>query len=196
MGNFLYCRGGAVVDLTHLADLIRIRNYVNNSVSRIISRPAETGHLTEYIASQIFDIELHASAVNKASDGCFRSPAALAGCSVNVKYRSSSSRRLNIENSANLDDHPAYYLAFRGPKLPSGPASEKTLPLVIVAVFLFRAAELIPALVAEGGTNIGPSVKSVYWQAAMIYPEQVNQALVLSEEQRAALRLFAPQGGE
>jgi hypothetical protein len=181
-----------VKDLTHLADLIRIRNYVNNSVSRIIGRPAETGHLTEYIASQIFDIELHPTAVHKASDGTFRSPSALVGCSVNVKYRSSSSRRLNIENSADLGHHPEYYLAFRGPKLPSGPASEKTLPLVIDAVYLFRSVELIPALMAEEGANIGPSVKSIHWQAAMIYPEQVNRSLTLSDEQRAALALFAP----
>jgi len=27
----------------------------------------------------------------------------------------------------------------------------------------------------------------------MIYPEQVNQALILTDEQRAALALFAPQ---
>jgi hypothetical protein len=187
-------RGGVVEDLTHLADLIRIRNYVNNSVSQIIGRPAETGHLTEYIASRIFDVELHSTAVNKASDGLFRSPAGLAGCSVNVKYRSSSSRRLNIENSAELRNHPDYYLAFRGPKLPSEPASEKTLPLVIDAVYLFCSAELIPALVAEGVANIGPSVKSLYWQAAMIYPEHVNRALILSQEQRAALALFAPLG--
>jgi hypothetical protein len=181
-------------DLTHLADLIRIRNYVNNSISRYIGRPAETGHLTEYIASQIFDIALHPTAVNKASDGCFRSPSSLESKSVNVKYRSSSTRRLNIENSAELADHPDYYLAFRGPKLLKGPASEKTLPLVIEAVFLFESKALIQALVAEGGPNIGPSVKSIHWQAAMIYPEQVNPALILSEEQHAALALFAPTG--
>jgi len=29
------------------------------------------------------------------------------------------------------------------------------------------------------------------WEAAMIYPEQVNQVLMLSDEQRWALRLFA-----
>lgn len=179
-------------DLTHLADLVRIRNTVKSSVSRIIGRPAETGHLTEYIASQIFDIELHGSAVHKASDGVFRFPSSLAGFSVNVKYRSTSSRRLNIENSSTLTHHPHYYLAFRGPNVSKGPTNEKTLPLVIAAVYLFFSAELIPALVADGGANVGPSVKSEYWAQAMLYPEQVNQALILTDAQRAALALFAP----
>ena len=179
-------------DLTHLADLIRIRNYVNNSVSKIIEGPAETGRIAEFVAAQIFDIDLAETFVNKAIDGWFRSPPALACASVNVKYRSSSSKRLNIENSPDLNNHPHYCLALRGPKLLKGPASEKTLPFVIDSVFLFDSHELIPALVAEGSAHIGPAVKAIYWQQAMIYPTQVNQALVLNGEQRAALALFAP----
>ena len=180
-------------DLTHLADLIRIRNFVNSSVSRIIRGPAETGRIAEFVAGQIFDIKLAETFVKKAIDGWFRPASPLAGRSVNVKYRSSSSKRLNIENSPFLADHPDYYLAFRGPNVSKGPTSEKTLPLVIEAVFLFASHELIPALAAEGGTHIGPSVKSIDWQQAMIYPEQVNQALILTDEQRAALQLFAPR---
>ncbi len=141
----------------------------------------------------MFDIQLAEKFVNKAIDGWFRTPAALACASVNVKYRSSSSKRLDIKNSVDLNDHPRFYLAFRGPKLLKGPASEKTLPFVIDAVYLFDSHELIPAILAEGGANIGSAVKAVYWKATQIYPEQVNQALILSDEQRAALRLFAPQ---
>ena len=180
-------------DLTHLADLIRIRNYVNNSVSNIIGGPAETGRIAEFVAAQIFDIELARTFVNKAIDGWFRSPASLASASVNVKYRSRSSKRLDNENSADPNDHPRYYLAFRGPKLLKGPASEKTLPFVIDSVYIFDSQELIPSLVAKGGAHIGPAVKLVHWQQAMIYPEQVNQALILTDEQRAALQLFAPR---
>jgi len=182
-----------VNDLTHLADLIRIRNFVNSSVSYIIGPPAETGHITEYLSSQIFDIDLHPIAAYAISDGTFRSSAVLNGKSVNVKYRSIASKRLNIENSADLARHPDYYLAFRGPTATKGPASEKTLPLVISAVYLFEAAVLIPALEAEGGANIGPSVKAKHWEPAMIYPVQVNQTLILTDEQRATLALFAPQ---
>ena len=180
-------------DLTHLADLIRIRNYVNNSVSRITGRPAETGQIAEYLAAHIFPIDLHETFVEKASDGHFRPPSPLAGKTVNVKYRSSSSRRLNLVESRDLGHHPDYYLAFREPKLPKAPANERTLPLVIEAVYLFKAAELIPALIVDGVSRIGPSVRKEYWRAAMIYPEQVNQALILTEGQRDALRLFAPQ---
>jgi hypothetical protein len=42
--------------------------------------------------------------------------------------------------------------------------------------------------------GIATSVRKHLWQAAMIYPEQVNPALILSEEQRVALALFAPTG--
>ena len=180
-------------DLTHLADLVRIRNYVNNSVSQITGRPAETGQIAEYLAGQIFDIDLHETFVFKASDGKFRSPVSIADKSVNVKYRSSSSRRLNLVESRDPHDHPAYYLAFRGPKMPKAPANERTLPLVIEAVYLFSSAELVQSLIADGVNQIGPSVRKEYWDKAMIYPAQVNQTLILTEEQRAALRLFAPQ---
>ena len=40
--------------------------------------------------------------------------------------------------------------------------------------------------------GIATSIRKHLWQAAMIYPEQVNRTLVLSEEQRTALALFAP----
>jgi hypothetical protein len=174
--------------------LIRIRNFVNGSVSLITGGPAETGRIAEFVAAQIFDIELAAIFVNKAIDGWFSTSTPLAGRSVNVKYRSSSSKRLNIENSPLLADHPDYYLAFRGPGTSKEPTSEKMLPFVIEAVYLFASRELIPALVSEGGATIGPSVKTVHWQAAMIYPQQVNQVLILTDEQRAALALFAPRG--
>src|SRR5690242_3582032 len=89
-------RGYAMQDLTHLADLIRIRNFVNSSVSRIINHPAEVGHIAEYLMGVILDIELNAVTNAKATDGTFRG-GALAGKSMNVKFRAAQSRLLNLE---------------------------------------------------------------------------------------------------
>ena len=185
-------KGTAVDDLNHLADLIRIRNFINASVGRIIQGPAETGRIAEFVASQIFDIELADTFVNKSVDGWFRSPAQLKETSVNVKYRSTLSRRLNLIDSSDLSNHPEFYLAFRGPFIAKGPAADKVLPFLIESVYLFAAEQLISAMTAEGYRSFGPSVRKKFWDAAMIYPEQVNQTLILTDQQRAALALFSP----
>ena len=179
-------------DLTHLADLIRIRNFVNSSVSKIIRGPAESGRIAEYVASQIFDIKLAEIFVEKAIDGYFEPSSPLAGQSVNVKFRSSSSRRLNLIDSGDLAHHPRYYLAFRGPTIPKSLGHEKMLPFVIEVVYLFSAPDLIAAMQAEGEIKFGPAIKKQYWDRAKIYPQQVNEDLILTDEQRAALALFAP----
>jgi hypothetical protein len=185
-------QGAVMKDLIHLADLIRIRNFVNASVGRSIRGPAETGRIAEFVASEIFDIELEEKFVTKAIDGKFRSPLNLKGATVNIKYRSSSSLRLNLINSDDPSDHPDFYLALRGPFVAKSPNSEKVLPFVINSVYLFSATSLIERMKAEGYMTFGPSVKKAYWDESMIYPKQVNPALVLSDEQRATLAHFAP----
>lgn len=179
-------------DLTHLADLIRIRNVVNSSVSRIIGMPAETGNIAEFVAAAIFDFQF-APPNSAIIDGVFTDQSPLAGKTANVKYRSTAHRRLNLANSADLALHPDFYLALRGPATAKDPTSETTLPFLIDSVYLFASAVLIPKIVAEGKPNIGPNVGVNHWKCARIYPEQVNQTLILNDEQRAALRLFAPQ---
>ena len=41
------------------------------SITTLVGRPALIGHLGEYIASRIFDIELEPTAVSKGVDGRF-----------------------------------------------------------------------------------------------------------------------------
>ena len=144
-------------DLIHLADLIRIRNFVNASVGRSIRGPAETGRIAEFVASEIFDIELEEKFVTKAIDGKFRSPLNLKGATVNIKYRSSSSLRLNLINSDDPSGHPDFYLALRGPFVAKSPNSEKVLPFVINSVYLFSATSLIERMKAEGYMTFGQS---------------------------------------
>jgi hypothetical protein len=71
--------------LQQLAELIRQRNRIDDAIADLIGRPAEKGHISEYIAAIIFDIELCSSKTNRGADGYFRS-GALAGRSVEIKY--------------------------------------------------------------------------------------------------------------
>ncbi len=70
-------------DIEQLAELVRARNANEVAISRIIGRPAQIGHIGEYIASKIFGIELEDSAVHPGSDGRFID-GPLAGKSVNI----------------------------------------------------------------------------------------------------------------
>ena len=53
--------------LAHLAALLRERNRIERLVAETVGRPGERGHVGEFIASVVFDIELHESASAKAS---------------------------------------------------------------------------------------------------------------------------------
>jgi len=61
-------------DLTRLAELIRTRNAVAAEIAALIGRPAQLGHVGEYVASRIFDICLCESASRKASGGILHQP--------------------------------------------------------------------------------------------------------------------------
>ena len=77
--------GGPSADLTRLAALLAAKNQADSGITALIGRPSQIGHLGEWIAARVFDIELHASAATAASDGVFRSGAP-AGRTVNVKW--------------------------------------------------------------------------------------------------------------
>jgi hypothetical protein len=47
------------VSLERLAELLRERNRVSTEIAALIGRPALNSHVGEYIASQVFDIELY-----------------------------------------------------------------------------------------------------------------------------------------
>jgi len=72
-------------DVARIAELLRERNAVDASMAQVIGRPMAAGHLGEWIASQVFDIELEDSASAAGIDGRFRSRPAQ-GRTVNVKW--------------------------------------------------------------------------------------------------------------
>lgn len=98
-------------DLEELASLLDERNKINQKIASIIDRPALPGHIGEYIASKIFDINLMESASYKGIDGFF-TEGPLKGKSVNIKIYTKQERMLDIST-----DNPAdYYLVLTGPR--------------------------------------------------------------------------------
>lgn len=124
-----------------LAALIKQRNAVDKDISEIIGRPAERGHIGEFVAAEIFDIELHESATHKGSDGIFRR-GRLAGCTVNIKSYGKREGVLDMKR----EDPPEFYLALTGPKTTAASSRGTSRAWVISSVFLFNHNELVNQL--------------------------------------------------
>src|SRR3989442_1386327 len=58
-----------VIELEHLAALLRRRNEIDAEIGAAIGRPPTSGHLGEYVAAVVFGIKLEASAAAKGIDG-------------------------------------------------------------------------------------------------------------------------------
>jgi hypothetical protein len=175
--------------LADLAGLIRQKIDVDNQIARIIGRPALLGHTGEYIAAHIFDIALESSAAAKGFDGRFRT-GPLANRSVNIKWYTKQEGLLDLTPDA-LPDH---YLVLSGPKAAAASSRGTVLPWLIRSVFLFDARAL-EAELRQRGVKLGvaTSVIGRLWEAAEIYPQQRNNAIIVTAEQREALALFQPQ---
>ena len=173
-------------DLRKLAKLIEQRNAVAGQIAGIINRPAIIGHVGEYIASKIFDIELEESAVQKGIDGRFHS-GPLIGKAVNIKWYGKLENILDISKSDVLD----YYLVMTGGKLPPVSSKGRVRPWSINFVFLFDARELLRYLLKNKlKIGVASSVKKALWEQAEIYPKQTNKTYILTEEQKKLLSLF------
>jgi hypothetical protein len=70
-----------VAELKTLSELLDQRNRVDRGIAQVLKRPAEGGHIGEFIASRVFDITLEPSAARRGFDGRFVS-GALAGRTV------------------------------------------------------------------------------------------------------------------
>ena len=172
--------------LETLAKLLQERNQTDEKISQIIGYPAEKGHIGEFIASSIFDINLNASAVHKGHDGVFNS-GSLAGKSVNVKLYGKREGLLDL----NSKFPPDYYLILTGPKAAAVSSKGTQRPIRITAAFLFDA-KFIHGMLERNGVKIGTasSVKQNFWDTAEIFPNQTNKDLVVNPEQAAMLSKF------
>lgn len=187
----LFARLDGDCQLTRLAELIRERNKTSAEIAALIGRPAIFGHVGEYLASSIFDIQLNESASSKGIDGHFRS-APLAGKSVNVKWYGKQESILDITPRW----LPDFYLVLTGPKSPAASSRGTTRPWLIEHVYLFDAKKLVSVL-SDRKLRIGiaTSVRQFHWEEAEIYPHQTNQEYILSEDQKKMLRQFGQSVG-
>ena len=173
-------------DLQRLAELIHARNANEVAITGIVGRPAQLGHIGEYIASRIFDIELEQDATHPGSDGQFRS-GQLAGKSVDVKFYAKREGVLDIKRK----HLPDYYLVLAGPKSSATSSKGSTRPWCIKEVFLFEAAPLVARLLAHGvRLGTATSVRNEEWDRARIYPASSGDPPELAKDQMDALRLF------
>jgi hypothetical protein len=176
----------AHADLERLAALLLRHNAVGDEIAHVIGRPAERGHVGEYVASRIFGITLEGSARKRAHDGRFTA-GALAGRSVNVKWYGKQEGVLDLHARR----PPDYYLALTGPAESAASSRNATRPWVIRSVYLFDARRLLEDLRARSvKIRTGSSVRHALWAAAEVYPEPRNPTLILSQEQRDLLALF------
>ena len=173
-------------DLVRLAELIRTRNVVASQIAALIGRPAQIGHVGEYIASCVFGIALERSASQKGIDGHFVE-GQLVGYSVNIKWYTKQDGLLDVT----LDALPDFYLVLTGPKTGATSSRGKVRPWVIETVYLFEARKLVDTLRSLGvKIGVATSVRQRFWREAEIYPTQRNTRLVLTDEQRRLLALF------
>lgn len=176
-------------DVRTIAGLLHERNAIDARIAAVIGRPMTSGHLGEWIAASVFDIELEYSAASAAVDGRFVS-GPLQSRTVNVKWYLKRERLIDVTQSNILD----YYLVLAGPAAPATGSRGSVRPWCLESVYLFGARTLLGEL-KERGVKIGvaTSVLSAQWSAAEIYPAQRNKALIVQPEQHALLRQFAPR---
>jgi hypothetical protein len=181
--------------LQELADLLRQRAVVDHQIANLIRYPAHPGHIGEYIAAAVFDIELNPLANHAAHDGHFRS-APLKGKSVNIKLYSKQTSLLDVIASDVPSDHPDYYLVMVGPNGMSLTSKGTSAPVSIDSVYLFDAHELLTTLTGYGvKLGVATSVRSKHWKEAEIYPTATSPLITLTPEQSELLRLFLlPEG--
>jgi hypothetical protein len=173
--------------LAQAAVLLRKRNTIDADLARLIDRPMTSGHLGEWIAAQVFNIELEASAVAAGIDGRFRS-GPLRGRTVNIKWYLKREGLLDTTESTVLD----YYLVLSGP--PSAAVSSRytTRPWCIEAVFLFDARQLRSEQITRGvKRGVASSVIKSQWAAAEIHPSPANALLTVTQLQEEQLKPFA-----
>ncbi len=174
-------------DLPRLAELLKEKHVIDEKIAQVVGRPAQIGHVGEYIASAIFDIVLERSAVAKGIDGRFVT-GLLAGRSVNVKWYAKLESLLDL-TPAHLPDE---YLVLTGPRSAALSSRGTHRPWLIHFVFLFDAHEIVNTLASRGSKlGVASSMPRRCWDEAEIYPTQNNRRLLLTDEQRAMLRLFA-----
>jgi hypothetical protein len=168
-----------------VASLVRERNAIDAKLAQIMHRPMASGHLGEWLASQIFDIELEKSAVTRGWDGRFRS-GPLHDRTVNIKWYLKREGMLDTVQSTTLD----CYLVLAGPASAAISSRGGTRPWCINSVYLFSAPQLHAEQVTRNvKLGVASSVRAQQWTNAEIYPS-TNPLLPMTPRQIELLGQF------
>lgn len=172
--------------LHQLAELLRARDDLDAAIAGLTGRSARQGDIGEFVAAQIFDIQLAGNAVQAGHDGTFRS-GPLAGRTVNVKTYGDAFTGLDI-SPHDCD----FYLIFSGPRRPAGVVHHQWQ---ISAVYLFDTLRLLDTLNHRGvKIGIATSIRRADLDAAQIFPDtNPTPPLRLTSEQITLLSLFGAQ---
>lgn len=169
-----------------MAALLQKRNAIDAKIAEIIHRPMTAGHLGEWLAAGIFDIQLMESATTAGLDGYFRS-GPLRGRSVDIKWYLKQEGLLDVTESPDLD----YYLVMTGPIAPAASSRNTVRPWCVDFVYLFDARALRQELIERGvKRGTATSVRKHQWLASEIYPSATNPSLPLTPDQRGLLQRF------
>jgi hypothetical protein len=103
-------------ELRRLAELLRVRNAADLDIARLIGRPVERGHLGEWIAARLFDLDMATSATQAGWDGRFHS-GPLAGRTANIKFYGRLEGGLDLRDADEATDE---YLILVGPPAADG----------------------------------------------------------------------------
>lgn len=171
--------------LRQLAALLRDRDELDARIAAFTGRSAQPGDIGEFIAAQVFDIELADTANQAGYDGTFRT-GSLADQTVNVKAYGDAFAGLDI--SAHHCDH---YLILSGPAKPTGTVRHHRWR--ISAAYLLDSRRLLETLRARGvKIGIATSIRRADLEVAQVFPTTGAHAPIrLTPEQAALLSLFA-----
>ena len=171
--------------LRELSDLLKEQNRIHKHISLIIQRPGFAGHLAEFIAANIFDIQLNENAAQKGMDGYFNS-GILAGKTVDIKYHGKHEGSLNMKPAA----YPDYYLVLAGPKTYAGSSRKKEGPFTIHFVFLLESEPLVNELRKRNAKiGIATGVRKAIWDECEIFPRP-NEKYLLTDNQISLLESY------
>lgn len=177
--------------LVELSALVAQRNAISTRIAAIIGRPAQLGHLGEFLASVLFDIALESSANNKSFDGRFSS-GLLAGRTVDVKTYAKREGIIDLR----VQDLPDYYLIISGPRAPASSSRGQDRPWIVAGIHCFEAQPLVQSLLSRGQkVGVAASVASHFWHAAEVYPNRNSTLLSLRPNQEAWIARFGRSAG-
>ena len=154
----------------------------------MIGRPCLTGHLGEWLASRLFDIELCGSATQAGFDGRFRS-GPLMGKSVNVKWYLKQANVIDLTEK--VENRPDFYLVMTGPRSREPNSKLSSRPWAVDFAYLYEARSLHEDLEGRGlFIGVGSSIRTELWGPAQVYPPTPDSPLEVPSEQEESLKMF------